>query len=316
MNALDMQRIQKENRFQIAVRDGASAYFSRCRARVPAFCEQHFALPGTWATNRAAFGLDIVRAPLNLFWAPIYALICLVRYLVERSGRFPRFVTFCKKIPPGFTTQVQKNLSDLLLHELLQHQDEDNSLKANIVHSLQKQVPHHDINQAEFDQAINLILDDALQQYKVTRTASADINNTVSCTIAGAFAFKKFTPGGIGVGLVLASLLAQECASRDFIFGKTLGDFYYSLFPPEPGLGLLSASMLAVMTLLAAFAAFSGLLTDPIQHALGLHQRRLHKMIDQLERDFNEQVPSRFRPKDQFIARILDGFDFLRASFL
>ena len=41
----------------------------------------------------------------------------------------------------------------------------------------------------------------------------------------GAFAFQKFTPGGIGLGVVLASMLAKTLAARDFILGETIGGY-------------------------------------------------------------------------------------------
>ncbi|WP_330165741.1 DUF6635 family protein [Marinobacter adhaerens] len=73
---------------------------------------------------------------------------------------------------------------------------------------------------------------------------------------------------------------------------------------------------LAVMAALAAFAAVSGMIFDPIQAAVGLHRRRLHKLLDHLQRDITLHTHSSFRPKDQFVARILDTFDMIRSSLL
>ena len=69
------------------------------------------------------------------------------------------------------------------------------------------------------------------------------------------------------------------------------------------------------MALLAILAAFAGLLIDPIQYHLGIHQRRLRKMIEQLEIDIQQQAQSRFNPKDPYIARIMDIVDAVKTQF-
>ncbi|MSO74950.1 MAG: hypothetical protein EXQ99_07405 [Alphaproteobacteria bacterium] len=46
----------------------------------------------------------------------------------------------------------------------------------------------------------------------------------------------------------------------------------------------LSAAMTGGVALgLAAISAFSGVLTDPLQRRLGLHRRRLRRLIDAVE---------------------------------
>lgn len=69
-----------------AIRSGIGRYFDDCRARVPAFIDRHFHYPGAIATNRMALGWDMLRAPINLLWAPVYALACLVKILVPKQA--------------------------------------------------------------------------------------------------------------------------------------------------------------------------------------------------------------------------------------
>jgi hypothetical protein len=111
-------------------------------------------------------------------------------------------------------------------------------------------------------------------------------------------------------------MLAKTLAAQDFILGETIGRWYYSWFPPEPSLATTASVMVAVMAALAAFAALSGVIFDPVQAAIGLHRRRLHKLLDHLQQDVTRSTQSSFRPKDQFVARILDMFDMIRAGLL
>ncbi|MEX1668177.1 DUF6635 family protein [Zhongshania guokunii] len=315
--SLDIAQLQTE--IEEAVSQAAARYFDECRQRVPSFVRRHFTYPGAVALNRVALGWDMLRAPLNLFWAPLYSLISLLHYVCAKQVRLAGVSRLLARVPAGFATKVQAQISALVMDELLNCGGDDNALERHLLASLQQVYLRHNheaSSEQRFAQIIEPLLDDALTQYQLTRTASADITNSLSCTVLGAFAFQKFTPGGIGVAALLASLLATELASRNFVFGETLGRWYYGVFPPEPNLSLTLAMLASIMALLAAFAAFSGVITDPVQAFMGLHRRRLMKMLDHLQQDFKEKRSGSFRPKDQFVARIMDGFDMVRSSLL
>ncbi|MBN2429240.1 MAG: hypothetical protein JXK94_12970 [Deltaproteobacteria bacterium] len=302
-----------------AIARGAQRYFDFCREGVAGFIDRHFCYPGAVATNRVALGWDMLRAPANLFWAPVYALLSLVKCLVRKQARLAWLYRPLDRVPAGFTTRVQQRISELILLDLLKMDRSTSLLEEYIIESLQDVYESHTdvpVDSRQFQQLIEPLVDQALIQYRVTRTASADITNCLSCSIAGAFAFQKFTPGGVGIAVLLASVVAKTMAARDFIFGETLGNVYYSWFPPETSLALTVGIWAGIMALLAAFAALSGIITDPFQAATGLHRWRLHKMLNHLQVDFLDQTRSSFRPKDQFVARILEAFDMIRSGLL
>lgn len=313
-----------EAEIEQAIHSGTERYFDDCRARVPAFIDRHFHYPGAWATNRMALGWDMLRAPINLLWAPIYALACLVKFLVRNRAGLGWLYRLADRVPAGFTTRVQAHISTLIQEELLNNgqptsRPDENLLESYLIEALEAVYARHSSEAADHQQFIKLIeplVADALSQYRITRTASADITNSISCTVLGAFAFQKFTPGGIGLGVVLASVLAKTMAARDFILGETIGGWYYSVFPPEPSLATTASVMIAVMAALSAFAALSGVIFDPVQAATGLHRRRLNKLLKHLQQDVTLSTQSSFRPKDQYVARILDTFDMIRSGLI
>ncbi|WP_019602024.1 DUF6635 family protein [Teredinibacter turnerae] len=290
-------------------------YFEACRARVPAFVQQHYRYPGAWRTNRRALGLDLLRAPINLFWAPVFGVLSVVRIGLQLL-RWQRAAALLGRVPEGFNTQVQHYLGLCIRRDLMRLDCDSDSLEAHITRKLSARFgdahPDPQEQQAFFHRAA-AIVHEALQEYRVTRTASSDITNTITSTLVGAAAFQKFTPGGIGIGFLIAALVARYQAEHDFFLGKTLGRFYYQLFPPTPSWQLTAAALTLVLVLLACFASFSGLVTDPIQARLGLHRVRLQKMLSHLERDISAQTASSFRPKDQYVARILDLFDAVKS---
>lgn len=308
-----------EAEIEQAIRSGIKRYFDDCRARVPGFIDRHFHYPGAIATNRMALGWDMLRAPINLLWAPVYALACLVKVLTRKRAGLKWLHGLADHVPAGFTTRVQHHISNLILVNLLNDGQAGVLLEDYLTEALEAvyaRHTHEPVDHQRFTRLIEPLVADALSQYRITRTASADITNSISCAVLGAFAFQKFTPGGIGLGVVLASILAKAMAAREFILGETIGGWYYSLFPPEPSLTMTASVMVAVMALLAAFAALSGVVTDPVQAAVGLHRRRLNKLLDHLERDFSLRTQSSFRPKDQYVARILDTFDMIRSGLI
>lgn len=306
-----------EEQLESALHCAATNYFAQCRQRIPDFIQTHFQYPGCWHTNKRALGLDLIRAPINLFWAPFYlslqllgALCC--RFKLEAIGKI------LNKTPSGLTTDIQRYLTALTYSELLgrSHDDANDNLYQHIRAVFDNDTEFELHLSGEHSEAINHIIHDALEQYRITRTAAADIGNSLFSTLLGGFAFQKFTPGGFAVGLALAVWLSHQWAVDSFILGQWAGNIVYSLFPPTPSFSLSLFSVCGVMACLAIIASFSGLITDPIQTLTGLHKNRLEKMIQQLELDFKQNKAGGFRPKDQFVARILEVIDAAKANLL
>ncbi|WP_049723402.1 DUF6635 family protein [Gilvimarinus polysaccharolyticus] len=294
------------------IEQGIEDYFNECRARIPSFVKQHFFYPGAWHTNRRALGWDILRAPFNLLWVPFYIVFRSLAWLSHTCGG-AKLAHQLMRIPSGMQTDVQRYLMTCAERELLMRSENKNRLRECIVAAI---VGHESLTQldAEHEQRLGRNLANALTQYTLTRTATADISNTLVATLAGAFTLQKFTPGGLAIGVVLAGAFANRAAAWDFILGPTLGGWYYTLFPVEPGASLVVLSATGVMALMAVFACFSGLISDPLQGCLGIHQRRLRHMLDSVERDFKRQTQGSFRPKDAYLARLMDIIDAARLS--
>ena len=84
---------------------------------------------------------------------------------------------------------------------------------------------------------------------------------------------------------------------------------WYTLFPVAPSAVLvagLTGGLLAASTVASAFA---GVVADPVQRKLGLHDRRLRLMLDALERQMHDPAAPGFVVHDHYVARLLDLFD-------
>jgi hypothetical protein len=113
---------------------------------------------------------------------------------------------------------------------------------------------------------------------------------------------------------VLAGLMAHHMAVATFPLGATLGGAWYGFFPASAGVVLVGTTVASLAAAGAIVAAFAGMLADPAQRALGLHRRRLNKMLDTVERNFRGDGPAAFTPKDHYIARLIDAVDIVRVA--
>jgi len=157
-------------------------------------------------------------------------------------------------------------------------------------------------------------LEQNLLEYSKSRIAAADLAGNIITISAGVTMFKKLTPGAVTAGGAVASAIAQQTAISNFIFGPTLGSVYYGLFPASASMGLIIASTGSLMAALAVLTSFSGIVTDPIQYKMGIHQRRLLKFIDSLDKALRGEDGSKFHIKDQYVARIFDLLDLLKKA--
>ena len=79
--------------------------------------------------------------------------------------------------------------------------------------------------------------------------------------------------------------------------------------------GLLLGTTGGLMIAASTLAAFAGIVADPVQRRLGLHRRRLDKMIDALERQLADPDAPSFAVRAHYVARLSDLFDLLAAAW-
>jgi hypothetical protein len=88
---------------------------------------------------------------------------------------------------------------------------------------------------------------------------------------------------------------------------------WYGHFAAAPSTGLVAGTTGGLMLLAAAATAFAGVVGDPVQRVFGLHQRRLHKLIDALGNEIRGGAQQGFRVRDHYAARIFDLLDVMQA---
>jgi hypothetical protein len=90
-----------------------------------------------------------------------------------------------------------------------------------------------------------------------------------------------------------------------------IGALWYGLFPATAGPGLLAATTAGLFLGGAMLAAFSGVVTDPLQRRMGLHRRRLEWLLRVLEADLLGEPGRNRLMRDHYVARLVDIFDLI-----
>ena len=262
------------------------AHANACRARIPTFVARHFGWVGTLRLHGRALGFDLLRAPLNvLLVGPalfVRVLACLCRYL-----GLLRVATWLRRRDLFLETELSRAIAALVLEEVLSLRDASGPLPAGWR------------NRAR----------DLLAEYVAARHAVTEFAAGFVAIGAGLVLVHALTPSAISLGPLLAQELAQQDAIQGFWLGAWAGSIYYSWFPAMATWSEIVGTTIAMMGCFALLATFMGLVTDPIQQLLGLHRRRLERLVKTLERIALGKSDATLDLPDPYVARITDLAD-------
>jgi hypothetical protein len=301
------------------VEDGVRRYFDTRRQLVRPFVDRNFSLRGSIGLHRQAVGWDIARAPLNLAMAAPQVGLLLAAHAAARLGA-PRAATQLGRTRLVVHTAVGRELAWRLHADLLQlpyrsgdrvtARDAlaetilaDPRVAATLSPALQA------IGASGNDPALRRRLEAAMTEYTRTRAAATEITTALFSLGGGALALRKLTPGAMTLGPTLAAAIAQRAAVLSFPMGGALGSVWYTLFPVAPSAALVAGLTGGLFAASAVASAFAGVIADPVQRRLGLHQARLRRMLDALERQMRDPAAPGFAVHDHYVARLLDLFD-------
>lgn len=320
INHSEQEIIQVKNSIDEAIQK----YIASRYDKISGFVNQHFSFRGAIRLNKNALGADLVKGPFNIFWALPYTGLRASSSLL-RKAKAKRLPDLIEKLPPGFETRVQKEIRWLIYTELLELPfvlDSRKSTKDALFEEILNQSDVASffireltqIREKSNDPKFRKVLEENLLEYSASRTAAADLAGSIIALSVGMTMFHKMTPGAMATGTAVASAIAQNLAIHNFFLGSSLGSLYYGLFPASASIGLMIASIGTIMATLALFTSFAGIITDPLQTKLGIHQRRLKRFVSCLEKELAGHGESRFEIKDRYVARVFDFLDLMKTA--
>jgi hypothetical protein len=307
------------------VTDAARLYFESRRARVDDFVDRHFSLAGSLATHREALGWDVLKVPANILLAIPNIALQLASLGAQATGA-RQTASSLRSQRIFLETAVGRKIEWLIMTELLElpyqqgehvlHKDAltEIILSAQPVQDAVQEVADSIGSRAD-DPQFRTRLEEALATYTGTRAAAAEITTTLIALGAGALTVKQVTPGALALGPVLATIMAQQAALASFPLGATLGGLWYGVFPVAASPALIAGVTGGLVGVGAVAAAFSGVIADPIQRRLGLHRRRLLRLIGALEAQFFSDEAAGLIVRDHYVARLLSLFELLAGAY-
>ena len=300
------------------VDEAAARYCAARRAKIDDFVDRTFSLSGSLRLHRRAVGWDLARSPANLALSAPHLAARVSAGLARRAGLAPA-ADWLDSRRYFLQTDVARELEWRLFTELLElpirqgeRVSERDALAEEILRDRRIAPGSEDALQSPAEQeAFRAWLAGAVSTYEGTRVSAADLTTAAVSAGVGALAFKKLTPGMLSLGPATAQVLVQHAAIAGFPLGTGAGALWYGAFPAAAPAALSIGLTGGLLAAGAVIGAFSGVVSDPIQRKLGLHQRRLLRLIDCLERELTGQGDSRFTVRDHYVARTLDVIEAL-----
>jgi hypothetical protein len=296
-------------------------YFDGRRAMIDGFVARHFTWPGTLRLHGAALGWDVFRAPLNLALSPILVLTRIAAYLCRRAGGggaadwlARRRILVRTSVARRVELLIVTDLLDLPLDPGVAVRDPCALARAVLAAPQFREMIRTRASAAEAD-ALGQRIAGALGEYAGARSAVAEMTTTLCILVVGAFAFHALTPGMISMAPGVADAMARTNAIATFPLGQTLGGVWYGVFAADASPSLVGATLAGLVMLGSVFAAFAGILADPVQSRLGIHRRRLGRLLDTLEGEFLGSGDKPFVAREHFFARLLDLWDAVASAF-
>ncbi len=223
------------------------------------FARATFGPRGTLKLHRAAVGLDLLRAPVNVALAPVF-LVSRLLALLLLLVRMRRPARWILARPVFFRTAVAARVAEGL-HALLARLDELG------------------VGVAAGPEARARGIDD----YVGVRSAVSEITTSLIVLAVGFAIFHSATPGVVSLAPNVAERLAQAEAARGFWAGETLGRAWYGTFPATIPAHRIVLTGVALAMAASVVTTFAGLIADPVQLALGTHRRRLNRLMRRLD---------------------------------
>ncbi|AWI85959.1 hypothetical protein CEW88_19510 (plasmid) [Alloyangia pacifica] len=288
-------------------------YFAEARARVDGHVASTFSLAGSARLHRRALGLDVLCAPLNVVLAPLHALLSLVALLLRmvRLRRAAGLLGYVHLILPTRTARAVEE--GLLEHVFALPAGPGRSIAGRFAEAPPLRADaslSEDETRRRAERAATTI-----KTYTGTRSAVAEITTALLTICFGAWLFHRLTPGMLSLAPALADTYALDAAIGNFPLGRGLGGLWYGAFPVGAApLAIVTVALMLIVTA-AIVTAFAGILADPVQTRLGVHQARLRRLVTAVERDMTGSDTAPFAAREHLYARVFDIADIAGGLF-
>jgi hypothetical protein len=245
--------------------DKITEYIEGRRALVDSFVARNFEMSSILKIPRNRLAKDFVRHLANSVVVLPYLALREAAQWLEKLG-WDYLYKKTKALSPGFKTSLEIEFENLIyeqLFELAKSQGQDDSFGLS-AHLREK-------------------LHEGLHAWVYRRATWIDLVSSVLIWLTGLLVFDDLRLGILGIGSKIAGWWSYRQSASEFFLGEGMGRVFYGVFPPNPSSFQVALFTVIFMGIISVISFGFTLVLDPVQKKLGLHQRNLHKLLDDLE---------------------------------
>lgn len=276
-----------------ALEKNVSDYVQEGRHKIAEFSDKYFTLPSTFEIQKKTFAIDVFINPVNTFWSVPYLTLKKVTETLEQLG-WTKMTPYFEMLPSGIKTAYQRHVEKLLQKQVLDFGGKNSSRDSGLFKRLQNDAvlgPLLDSNALGITNSkINALLDKEVQKYTANQAMITDLASTLITFVSAWWFFGDKNLNLSGMSHRIANKWAHDKAASNFIFGKKAGSTFYNLFPPQPTSKDIVIATVLIGGLTMAVSLLASLFMDPVRNKLGLHEKKLHMLMDKIEENLFIQL--------------------------
>jgi hypothetical protein len=326
INAVNLPALPDRRGAELVVAQGIRRWAATRRDGAEDFVARHYSLKGSLALHGHALGWDVARAPVNMTLGAVQAGANLAAWAARKAGADGLSRSLTRR-PLFLETDLGRQVERLVMTEFLELPYEAEGGAPQVWRDgLAETILSDPRLEAAFEAALapvaaNLTdpafrarVAETVAAYAGARVAATDIATALASLATGLAAFRQITPGVMSLTPLVARAIAHKAALGQAPVGLALGALAPALHAGTAGPWLMLGVGTGMVTAAALLATFGGIVTDPIQAKLGLHQRRLVQLVDTIEAQLLGDEAAVFVARDHYVARLLELVDILRAA--
>lgn len=261
-------------------------YLRERKLRISLFLEQHLDNGECIRIQKAHLLKDLIRNPINVFWAIPYFTIKKTLEVSEKMG-FDRAKSFLLKIPRSLKTDYQKEIERLIMVELFELDQLEEKLDPVCSPELKVSI----LKEIELE----------VGQYCTRQNEVSDLIASGLIVLLSHLTFGDKSLDLFGLGSKIAGKWAYKKAASNFFLGESLGKTFYSYAPPEPTEKHVFLFTSLVLVVFAVLTTAIGVLSFPTQKRFGITARQLNALVDLIDDRLLLALAKSTKPKDRLV---------------
>ncbi|MDJ0859068.1 MAG: hypothetical protein QNJ03_08310 [Dinoroseobacter sp.] len=244
------------------------------------FVSRQFSLRGSIKLHRQSFGWDLIRSPANVALAPVFLTVRLAALVLGLVG-LKRTAKWLVNRRVYFRSDVSRAIEARIWADVIEKRDRP----------IRQRTPYQE---------------QVVRDYTDVRNAISEIFTSIVLLLVGFLVFRTVTPGVLSLAPIMSELAVTSAAKENFPLGPHLGGLWYAFFPVDVSIWYVISVGIVLAAVASVVTSFAGVIADPLQASLGVHRRRMVRLLTSFDAEPNDPPTL---ASEHFVARLADLTD-------